>query len=280
VWPSIVRLDLRDPAAAASRVPTIWNTGDAAPSPDGSRLAFVCDNGGSAICVADLDGRDFAVLTGGALLADQPAWSPDGSRIAFRGWAQGGPPGPFNPSRIWVMNADGSGKVSLTTDAAGWQANPTWSPRQADGSYRIAYSQQSLQGSHVVAHVVSMRADGADARPVTAAGEQLDDEPAWSPDGATIAFVRTGGEASGDLWLAAAAGGAERPLMASDPAGAQRAPAWSPDGAQLAFASNHDLQPGFYTWQIFTVRADGTQLVRRTHDRAEKQRPAWMRRLP
>ena len=279
VWPTVARLDLRDPDAAPVSIVQVAGTSQPATSPDGTRIAYVC--GGTHICAVDANGQNLAMLTiDGTVLADQPAWSPDGSRIAFRGWAPGGPPGPFNPSRIWVMNADGSGKASLTTGAAGWQESPTWSPRQPDGSYRIAYSQQSQSGPYIVAHIASMRADGSDVRPVTAAGERLDDAPAWSPDGQTIAFVRTGGEIAGDVWLAQATGGNERPLMAADPAGAQRAPAWSPDGTMIAFASNHDLQGSFYTWQIFTVRVDGTQLTRRTDDPAEKQNPAWIRRAP
>ena len=276
--PQIARLDLRVPDAVPTAYALLSESAEAAPSPDGTRIAFVCS---TAICVADADGSDVVVLTSsGTLLADAPAWSPDGARIAFRGWAPGGPPGPFNPSRIWIMNADGSGRARLTSDdeAGTWEAAPTWSPRLADGAFRIAYSRQRLRDGYGVGRIASVRADGAEPRFLTADGAQLDDEPSWSPDGATIAFTRTGGEASGDVWLVAADGSGARPLMAADPEGAQRGPAWSPDGSMLAFASNHDLQGNFYTWQIFTVRADGTGLVRRTHDAAEKRNPAWLRR--
>lgn len=279
VRPSIHRIDLRVPEAAPHPVTIEPGAREATASPDGARLAYTCDRPhGTAICVAERNGANVVVLTGTTMmLADQPAWSPDGSWIAFRRWAPGGPPGPFNPSRIWVMDADGN-VMKQVTDGDGWQESPTWSPMQPGGGHRIAYSHKRLAGGYVTGTIRSVRADGSDVRQVTATVGQLDDEPSWSPDGTRILFVRTGGEAGGDLWLANAAGGGERPLMAADPAGAQRSPAWSPDGLFVAFASSHDIDPDGYGWQIYTVRADGTGLVRRTFSRTEKGNPAWMGR--
>lgn len=49
----------------------------------------------------------------------QPAWSPDGTRIA---WASG----QNNDWDVWVMNADGSGKTNLTATPATNEAVPSW----------------------------------------------------------------------------------------------------------------------------------------------------------
>jgi Tol biopolymer transport system component len=57
-----------------------------------------------------------------------PAWSPDGTRIAFDAQSQGG------PFELDVMNADGPGLERLT-DGPGWNYLPDWSP---DGA-RIAF---------------------------------------------------------------------------------------------------------------------------------------------
>jgi Tol biopolymer transport system component len=281
--PELYRLDIRVPGTPAVRVFQFAGARDVVASPDGMRIVFTCrEMFGPAICVANRDGSNLVRLTSGPTHEDQPAWSPDGTRIAFRRWAQGGPPGPFNPGDIWVMNADGSGQVNLTGEAddAGAMESPTWSPRQPDGSYRIAYSRQTTQGEHVVGRIHSMRADGSDKRGVTTGGDYLETEPAWSPDGQTIVFVRTGGTAFGDLWLVNAAGGSERALLAVTLTSAQRAPAWSPDGRLIAFTSNHEFEAdGSYRYQIYTVRTDGTLLVRRSFRGADKENPSWSPRF-
>jgi Tol biopolymer transport system component len=273
------RLDIRLAGNAPVRVVQERGAWSATASPDGSMIAFACASDGPAICVANRDGSGVRLLTPGAANEDHPAWSPDGTRIAFRRWPAGGPPGPFNRADIWVMNADGSNQVNLTADDPSrvWHASPTWSPRQPDGSYRIAYARFAQPASYVIGRIHSMRADGSDKRLVTSGGEYTEDEPAWSPDGSTIVFVRTGGTAAGDLWLVDAAGGRERPLMASDPADDQRSPKWSPDGRFIAFASKHELTWGTrWVYQLYTVRADGSDLTRRSNEGKDVEHPAWL----
>jgi len=279
--PELFRLDVRAPGSTAARVFQSAGTWAASASPDGSRIAFACTSDGPSICAANADGSGVVVLTPGTANEDQPVWSPDGSRIAFRRWPAGGPPGLANRADIWVMNADGTGQVSITAGlpAGGTHQSPTWSPRQADGSYRIAFARLTKPGEYVVGRIQSVRVDGTDARAITAGREYLEDEPAWSPDGRTIAFVRTGGTAFGDLWTVNATGGEERPLMVQDPDAAQASPAWSPDGRFIAFTSKHELSAdNRWTFQVYTVRADGTQLTRRTADGSDKEHPAWVRR--
>jgi hypothetical protein len=281
--PALHQLDLRTPNAEPARMFALDGNREAAPSPDGTRVAYSCTEAfGPAICSSRRDGSDFRLLTPGRL-ADQPAWSPDGEKIAFRGWAAGGPPGIFNPADIYVMDVDGSNVARLTTGVKNVDSyeSPTWSPRQADGSYRLAFAHATRAEDGVMrANIVSIRADGDDAKQVTVAGDQTDAEPTWSPDGQTIAFIRTGGEAGGDLWLVNATGGGERALMtaAIEPSGAQRAPSWSPDGRRIAFASDHEIISNYIAWQIYTVRVDGTHLVRQTSGTAEKGNPAWIHR--
>ena len=277
-WPVLYRLDIGAADAMPARLLQLDMTWDVTPSPDGSKIAFTgSDGGNTGIFVANRDGTGIVHITAGSPKNDdQPAWSPDGTKIAFRRWQEMG-----TPADIWVMNADGSNQVNLTNDAGdvGTQHSPTWSPRQADGSYRIAYSHQTKPGEYVVGRIFSMRADGTDKRPVTTGGEYLESEPAWSPDGQTIVFVRTGGTAFGDLWLVTATGGSERQLMAADPADAQHAPAWSPDGRYVAFTSKHELSAdNRWAFHVYTVRADGTRLTRRTAEGVDKENPAWLPR--
>ena len=115
--------------------------------------------------------------------------------------------------------------------------------------------------------------------PVTGDISRYDNQPVWSPDGQSILFVRTSESLFGDLWLANPSSGNERALMTNDPPGAQRAPAWSPDGSLIAFVSNHEIignKVGVY--QVYTVRSDGSNVIRRTSDGVDKQNPAWIRR--
>ena len=103
-----------------------------------------------------------------------PAWSFDGSQIAFVSSRDG-------DSKIWVMNADGSEPRNLNVLGS----EPTWSP---DGS-RIAYT------DHLSLWVVS--ADGSDRTYLAEWGW----EPNWSPDGSTIVYsAPVEGESYADLW--------------------------------------------------------------------------------
>ena len=276
----LYRLDFRAPGAAPTLIMPFSGTWDVSASPDGSKIAFVGTGMQPQIFVANRDGTGILQLTTGPSGADQPAWSPDGSRIAFRRWASGGPPGIFNTADIWTMNADGTGATNLTPASDGTTAeSPTWSPRQPDGGYRIAYSEQRMSGGYLVGNIVSIRADGSDKRTVTAGGMYLESHPAWSPDGSAIVFIRTGGTAFGDLWIVNMLTGADRQLIANDPEGEQRTPSWSPDGSLIAFTSNHEPTiDNRYSYQLYTVTATGTGLVRRTPQGTEKENPAWILR--
>ena len=280
--PELFRLDIRTPGADAVRVMpmTTYAEGDVTSSPDGTHIAFVASDAGSTyIYIGRSDGSSVRRLTSGVgILEDQPAWSPDGTKIAFRRWTQGGPPGIHNPADIWVANVDGSNLVNLThvPNDAGSQQYPAWSP----DSRKLVFADETRgPDGYLRARIFTMNADGSVKLPVTSDVSRYDNQPVWSPDGQSILFVRTSESLFGDLWLANPLGGNERALMMNDPPGAQRAPAWSPDGNLIAFVSNHEIignKAGVY--QVYTVRSDGSNVIRRTSDGVDKQNPAWIRR--
>jgi Tol biopolymer transport system component len=150
---------VRTDGSGARRLPNFPVT--AVLSPDGTRIAFAaetprktgpcCSPSHTDIYVMNADGSGKRKLTHDARYNTEPAWSPDGRKIAFRTARDGN-------AEIYVMNADGSGKRNLTRNPAK-DVHPSWSP---DGR-RIAFV--SNRDERPEAHV--MNADGSGQRSLT-----------------------------------------------------------------------------------------------------------------
>jgi Tol biopolymer transport system component len=181
-----------------------------------------------------------------------PAWSPNGSRLAF--WRTAAP---FGTGSLWVMNADGSGKRQLTfgVDAR----DPAWNP----AGNRLVYDQ--VLGGDLYTLRVS---DGLDRRRLTS-GAALDFEPAWSPGGRRVAFTRgTAAGDPGDIFLVDVVTGQVQ-RVTSSPAFDHQV-AWAPGAGRLVFQRDFDQSSA-----IFTVRPDGTGLARLTSGAHFDIAPAW-----
>jgi hypothetical protein len=142
-------------------------------SPDGTRLVFSSESTASALSIwtTSLDGTSPQHLNLGGL---EPAWSPDGTMIAYRlmdGTELG--------NSIWAMNQDGSGQTQLTSPASGYDEYPNWSP---DGTM-LAFD-STRDGTD---QVYVMKADGQHITKLTNTGGNF--QPVWSPDGTKLAFV-------------------------------------------------------------------------------------------
>jgi Tol biopolymer transport system component len=141
-------------------------------SPDSRRLAFVSEfEYKGDIFVVEVDpaaqnaeGSSEMNLTNNPAYDQSPAWSPDGTKLAFVSDRDG-------DLEIYVMNTDGSG-VTRLTNHHGYDAEPTWSP---DGS-RIAFA--SDRDGNLEIYV--MNADGSAQTRLTR-GPDGDYAPRWEP---------------------------------------------------------------------------------------------------
>nr|NIP61106.1 PKD domain-containing protein [Gemmatimonadota bacterium]NIR81491.1 PKD domain-containing protein [Gemmatimonadota bacterium]NIT90338.1 PKD domain-containing protein [Gemmatimonadota bacterium]NIU34163.1 PKD domain-containing protein [Gemmatimonadota bacterium]NIU38314.1 PKD domain-containing protein [Gemmatimonadota bacterium] len=214
-------------------------------------FTFTTDrDGNQEIYVMKADGTGQTRLTSNAVLDNLPAWSPDGSKIAFRSRRDGN-------DEVYVMNADGSAQTNLTNNAAvdSW---PAWSP---DGS-QIAF----VSGRDGNGEVYVMNADGTSPSRLTTSGA-ADGEPTWSPDGSRIAF-RSFRDGNAEIYVMSADGTGQTRL--TDNSVVDEQPAWSPDGSRIAFVSGRDGNS-----EIYVMNADGTSPSRLTTDAATDEAPAW-----
>ncbi len=273
------------PAAVRVEAPRASAAGQTTGS---GRIAFNRGTGSifvGNIYVMNADGTGQTPLTSTGL-DFQPAWSPDGKRMAFASSRDGN-------QEIYVMNADGTGQTRLTNNTAndkwpawspdgsriaftserdgnmeiyvmntdgaaqtrltnnpGWDRAPTWSP---DGS-RIAFA-SSRDGN---GEIYVMKADGSGQTRLTN-NSVFDDDPAWSPDGRKIAFM-----SEMDIYVMNADGTGRTRL--TNLLGWGFMPAWSPEGKRIAFMTDEE---------IYVMNADGTGQTRLTNNPAYDSHPAW-----
>jgi Tol biopolymer transport system component len=241
-----------------------------------SRIAFHSKRGIEEI---DTDGLARTVLIADST-AFEPAWSPDGSTLAFTRTADG-----WNACEIYTARADGSGAQQITTPLTQpWCANsPAWSP---DGR-KIAFAGGPAGGCLDTPRcfgqsIYVVNADGSNAKQLFTAASLpaitnypnmryvLLAAPTWSPDGTQLVFecwaygFGPGPDYFNFLCTGDAAGSSATRLVGCCP----MAPAWSPDGSQIA-SSNYG---------ITLLNADGSvATILTTHASADStdSDPAW-----
>jgi TolB protein len=208
-----------------------------------------------------------------AQYASDPVFSPDGTRILYYSWTEGGfysmgldgksqvmvstsaddahpawsPDGKRvafdNKGDIWFMNADGSGRTKVISGGQ----EPDWSP---DGKQLLLKGCIASTCGLVIAD-----ADGKNQRQLTS--DATDESPTWDPSGSLILFTskRSG---RGDVWVVRPDGSSPQNLTsvsAGGPVGSRNSGAatWSRDGKSILFRSDRDG-----SWGIYVMNRDGS----------------------
>jgi TolB protein len=265
------------------------------PSPDGLHFAFATGAyPHSFIDGVKADGSGLISLTGDLSYNFRPAWSPDGSEIAFLSNREDG-------FKLYVMKADGSDtrvvSQQLSDSVEPFVSYPAWSPDgqqllipgeftapgsrdRLSGFYRVAaqaaqppqqvgvdaliaqFPAWSPDGSQIVfsssatgaPDIYTIRPDGSQVQQLTNDLVNHEIQPAWSPDGRYIAFLSKTAEGQPELGMMTP-DGQNRVSLAQNVSGFT-GPVWSSDSNFVAFVSN---QTG--TFQIAVVDINSRELV-------------------
>ena len=216
------------------------------------KIAFVMSSGetNEDIYTVCPDGSGLTQLTNDPSADITPAWSPDGTKIAFASSRAGS-------DQIYVMGGDGSNPIKLTSDYE--NDLPIWLP---DGK-QIAFRTTDTKG------LWWWRIVNIESNEITQFTEPSYDfffqTPAWSPDGQKIAYMsmeeqKQRNDGSSQIHVKSVDGSNDVALTSDIWENIN--PVWSPDGTRIAFLSERD---GTYNmFALYVMTGNGTDLQRLT----------------
>ena len=242
------------PAGSTSATSPTGTGSAASPAPDAvaldqlqGRIVFISTRSGNQdVWVMNADGSEQRNLTESTETEAFPAWSPDGSQIAYQ-----------QDFDIYVMNADGSGKRLVVPNGSG----PSWS---VDGS-RLAFAQTATQGTRIDIAVIEV--EGGDVTMLTDTPEASEAYVAYSPDGERLAFFSDQDAAPG-IYVMDAGGGDVQAV--TNTGTFDFYPAWSPDGSKIVFA-----HPRGGVQSLVVTAPDGSSRTELSGENTFDSFPTW-----
>ncbi|MDD4962555.1 MAG: Tol-Pal system beta propeller repeat protein TolB [Gallionella sp.] len=191
----------------------------------GSRFAYINRLGSNfRLLVADSDGYNEQVVLARSSPMMSPAWSPDGSHLAYVSFENG-------HAAVYVQSLLTQQRV-LVANFPGSNSAPAWSP---DGR-QLAVVLTRDHGSQIY----TMRPDGSGIQRISFS-DAIDTEPNFSPDGQSLIFTSDRG-GSAQIYQMSAQGGTATRLTFGE--GANFSPRYSPDGKSFVFT--HRVNGKFY----------------------------------
>lgn len=226
-------------------------------SPDGRIVAFTTWAGGyPAIQLISLDtGRKLGFYNQRASMNAFVTFTPDSKTVVFSSTAAGG------PSQLYSADING-GNLRRITHSGAIEVEPKINPKT--GSVMV-----DVSGRGGLPQIYSMNMEGADVRRLSAGtGEATN--PAWSPDGAHLAFAWTKGFEPGNYNIFVMDAVSQQTVQLTANNGRNENPTWAPDGAHIAYASKSGSQS-----QIWVMSADGTGKHALTTT-GNNEKPVWV----
>ena len=266
-------------------------------SPDGQWVAYAVrtrmlkeDKNEQRLWMVSTHGGDPISMTAEGVSSSHPRWSPDGKYLAFLSSRNNG------KTQVWLLNRLG-GEATHLTDTPQGVDDFEWSPdstrlvlilrdpkpedleaaKDKDKDKPAAAPKPKTPPPFVIdrlqfkrdtvgyldrrrTHLYVFDVASKKTTQVTS-GDFDDSEPAWSPDGLSLAFSSNRSTPdpdrtyNSDIWVVAASNtdkGAHLTQITSNP-GPDRSPAWSPDGKWIAFISQTDLKAMIYATHHLAV---------------------------
>ncbi len=193
-------------------------------SPDGQWIVYSGDGSGNRdIYLKSVGGQNPINLTSDSPADDdQPAFSADGQRIAFRSSRDGG--------GIFVMGRTGEAVRRVTRGGF----KPSWSPDGTQLAYVTENVEVNPQSANTFSQLWIVGVDAGEPRRLDVLDAVMQ---SWSPNGHSIAYTTRLGElAQTNIWTVSASGG--EPVAATNDVAIDWYPAWSPEGDYLYFVSD------------------------------------------